>query len=81
MRMMQNNEWRTDFENTPKNGDVFRVQKILTVRWKKYKDNAPKELKKKGGRWQVYNGYGWENTNLDYDAWAIPPKENENDTE
>lgn len=58
--------------NDYKNGDVVQACVIKTMRWKKYK--PPSQQLKKGieGRWQVHNGYGWENADFE-PAYFLPP--------
>ena len=51
-------EWKT-LDQAPQDGSV--IWGAESYRWKKYKPGAPKNLRKKGGRWQRFNGHGFEN--------------------
>lgn len=37
----------------------------IMARYKRYKPDGAKQM----GRWQVHNGYGWENTDMEIDDW------------
>lgn len=46
-------------EEAPKDGTT--ILGTEAYRWKKYKPGAPKWAQRLGGRWQRWNGFGWEN--------------------
>lgn len=66
-------DWR-DMKDAPKDGDTFYLG--IPCRWVKYKPGAPKHLLRQGGRFQVFNGYGWDNlrtSTLSYDGYVWRP--------
>ena len=46
-------------ETAPKDGTTIAGADLY--RWVKYKPGSTKGQLKRGGRWQRFNGYGWEN--------------------
>lgn len=48
--------------NTVYSGKPFAASMPFTFRWKKYSPKSSQFKKGKLGRFQEYNGYGWENT-------------------
>ena len=66
------NEIKQDWqpiETAPKDGSYIYVQQIHTCRWLSYKAGSQEVKRGKKGRWQIHNGYGWDNAVLEGLAW------------
>jgi len=78
--MMQNNEWRSDFQNAPKNGDFVLLRHTIAPDWwvlcKWCIDNSEMPWR------SSYNNHRFtEDAFNQFFEIPQPPKENENDTE
>ena len=77
-RAFRDGGW-SSMETAPKDEKPFYIG--ILARWVRYKKGAPKWALKLGGRFQRWNGYGWENVDFDPDdAWRPlpnPPKDTE----
>lgn len=49
-------------ETTPRDTPIYGVQHV-PVRWQKYRPLSQQFKNGIKGRWQKYNGYGWDNCN------------------
>ena len=63
-------DWKP-IADSPKDGTVICGAELY--RWLKYKPGAPKGLRGKG-RWQRWNGYGWENAEPP-EYWTSRPEQ------
>ena len=58
--------------NNPLSDEPVYV-KVL-ARHKKYKPKSNQSKQGLSGRWQVWNGYGWNNTDMEIQDWEIIAK-------
>lgn len=61
-------QWQP-METVPKDRYVH-VQQVSTYRWLPYKENSQQRRNGILGRWQRFNGYGWDNDELRGRGWA-----------
>lgn len=57
-------ELKHSSEMDPYRGDYFYINNPVTMRWLPYKKVSQQFKKGIKGRFQMHNGYGWENTDL-----------------
>ena len=60
--------WISD--KLPNDGEIVEIPK--TARYKLYKGNSQQFKKGIKGRWQVFNGYGWDNLGYEPRGWVQP---------
>lgn len=61
------NEWVSVEDELPE--DCRHVEITQTARYKIYKGNSQQYKKGLRGRWQVFNGYGWDNIDWIPSKW------------
>ena len=68
-------KWKEAESTKPENSRP--VQTTIVCRYKRYKPQARKQGYGEG-RWQLFNGYGWENANKEINQWCeLPTKPKE----
>lgn len=60
---MSDDDWKPINEAPEVPGTYIKVRATETYRWLAYKPIAVAKMKK-AGRWQRWNGYGWDNSHL-----------------
>lgn len=68
---MADQSWRPVSEAVGVAGDLIQVRIVEVYRWLPYKADGRRQTGKTG-RWQKYDGYGWQNANLPEGAEFAP---------
>jgi hypothetical protein len=75
LSIVEREKWVSVEDRLPEQDDIVEIPR--TARYELYKPNSQQFKKGIKGRWQVFNGYGWDNLGYDPSRWIPQAKQGE----